>query len=101
MNNLSNKEKNQVVVNTLCIVDDVNIILETPSYHRKYSDSNFQKPIPENDEDYKRYLVICREKLRKILLTNWYTTNFNKAQIADITNTLSLIRQKISKLFTN
>ena len=101
MNNLTDEQKNIVVENILHTVDNVNIIIQTPNYIKKYSDDDYEMIVYENDEQYKRYLVGSRERLRKILLTDWYDSKFTSQQIADITNTLSSVRQKITDIFTN
>lgn len=100
MNNLTDEEKNQVVENILHTVDNLNLLLETPNYSKKYSDDEYDMITYENEEQFKRFLINSRERLRKIQLTNWYESKFNSNQKTDITNTLSSVRQKISDLFT-
>jgi hypothetical protein len=101
MNNLTDEQKNEVVKNILLTVDNVNLIIQTPNYSIKYSEEDDVMVLYENDEQYKRYLVSSRERLRKILLTDWYQSKFTTSQISDISNTLSLVREKISDIFTN
>jgi hypothetical protein len=101
MNNLTDEQKNEVVKNILLTVDNVNLIIQTPNYSIKYSEEDDVTVLYENDEQYKRYLVSSRERLRKILLTDWYQSKFTTSQISDISNTLSLVREKISDIFTN
>jgi hypothetical protein len=101
MNNLTDEQKNEVVKNILLTVDNVNLIIQTPNYSIKYSEEDDTMVLYENDEQYKRYLVSSRERLRKILLTDWYQSKFTTSQISDISNTLSLVREKISDIFTN
>ncbi len=101
MNNLTDEQKNEVVKNILLTVDNVNLIIQTPNYSIKYSEEDDAMVLYENDEQYKRYLVSSRERLRKILLTDWYQSKFTTSQISDISNTLSLVREKISDIFTN
>lgn len=101
MNSFTEDQKDEIVVNILHVVDNVNILIETPNYEKKYSDDEYKMVIYENEEQYKRFLINSRERLRKILLTDWYQTKFSSEQITDITNTLSSVRQKITDLFTN
>lgn len=101
MNNLTDEQKDVVVENILHTVDNVNIIIQTPNYSKKYTDDEYELTVYENDEQYKRYLIGSRERLRKILLTDWYESKFTAQQITDITNTLVSVRQKITDIFTN
>lgn len=101
MTNFSDEDKKHAVISILFILDNVNVNLQTPNYSRKYLDENYKLDVWETDEDYKRPLINSREQLRKILLTDWYQDEFTEEQITDITTTLSLVRQKISDLFTN
>ena len=101
MNNFTEEEKNVIVANILHLIDNLNLIIQTPNYVKKYSDEDYQMVTYENENQYKRFLVVSREKIRKILLTDWYETKFTTTQITDITNTLTLVRQKIGDLFTN
>jgi hypothetical protein len=45
-------------------------------------------------------MITSREQLRKISTVSWYADEFTSTEIQDITNTLSLVRQKINELFT-
>ena len=101
MGNFSDEHKQHAIKSILFILDNVNVNLQTPNYSKKYLDENYTLDVWETDEDYKRSLINSREQLRKILLTDWYQTEFTEEQITDITTTLSLVRQKISDLFTN
>lgn len=101
MGNFNDEDKKHAVISILFILDNVNINLQTPNYSKKYLDENYTLDVWETDEDYKRSLINSREQLRKILLTDWYQTEFTKEQITDITTTLSLVRQKITNIFTN
>ena len=101
MTNFNDEHKKHAIKSILFILDNVNINLQTPNYSKKYLDENYTLDVWETDEDYKRSLINSREQLRKILLTDWYQTEFTEEQITDITTTLSLVRQKISDLFTN
>ena len=101
MGNFDDEHKKHAIKSILFILDNVNVNLQTPNYSRKYLDENYTLDVWETDEDYKRSLINSREQLRKILLTDWYQTEFTEEQITDITTTLSLVRQKISDLFTN
>ena len=101
MSNFDNEYKKSTIESVLFILDNVNINLQTPNYSKKYLDENYKLDVWETDEDYKRPLINAREQLRKILLTDWYRDEFTSEQITDITTTLSLVRQKISDLFTN
>ena len=101
MNNLTDEQKDIVVENILHTVDNVNIIIQTPNYSKKYTDDEYELTVYENDEQYKRYLIGSRERLRKILLTDWYESKFTAQQITDITNILVSVRQKITDIFTN
>jgi hypothetical protein len=101
MSNFDGEYKKSTIESVLFILDNVNINLQTPNYSKKYLDENNTLDVWETDEDYKRSLINSREQLRKILLTDWYQTEFTEEQIIDITTTLSLVRQKISDLFTN
>jgi hypothetical protein len=101
MGNFNDEDKKHAVISILFILDNVNVNLQTPNYSRKYLDENYKLDVWETDEDYKRPLINSREQLRKILLTDWYQDEFTEEQITDITTTLSLVRQKISDLFTN
>ena len=101
MGNFDDEHKKHAIKSILFILDNVNVNLQTPNYSRKYLDENYTLDVWETDEDYKRSLINSREQLRKILLTDWYQDEFTEEQITDITTTLSLVRQKISDLFTN
>ena len=101
MGNFSDEHKQHAIKSILFILDNVNVNLQTPNYSKKYLDENYTLDVWETDEDYKRSLINSREQLMKILLTDWYQTEFTEEQITDITTTLSLVRQKISHLFTN
>ena len=101
MGNFSDEHKQHAIKSILFILDNVNVNLQTPNYSKKYLDENYTLDVWETDEDYKRSLINSREQLRKILLTDWYQDEFTEEQITDITTTLSLVRQKISDLFTN
>jgi len=101
MSNLSDEQKNNLVQIILQTIDDVNVVLQTPNYQRKYSEDKDMSHVTHDDESVKRFFVTSREQLRKILITDWYQTKFTESQITEITNTLSLTRQKISDLFTN
>ena len=101
MGNFDDEHKKHAIKSILFILDNVNVNLQTPNYSKKYLDENYTLDVWETDEDYKRSLINSREQLRKILLTDWYQTEFTEEQITDITTTLSLVRQKISDLFTN
>jgi hypothetical protein len=100
MINLTDEEKNKVVSSILTNVDNVNVVIQTPNYVRKYSEINYELEIPD-ENSIKTYLITNRERFRKILLVDWLNDYFTTSQVEDITNTLSLIRQKISELFTN
>ncbi len=100
MENLTDSEKNKIVEDILINIDNLNIILQTPNYIRKYGDIDYEVSISDNDS-LKRHLITHRERFRKILLVEWVNEYFTTNQIQDITNTLSLVRQKISQLFTN
>ena len=100
MENLTDSEKNKIVEDILINVDNLNIILQTPNYIRKYGDIDYEVPIFDNDS-LKRHLITHRERFRKILLVEWVNEYFTANQIQDINNTLSLVRQKIGQLFTN
>jgi hypothetical protein len=101
MTNFNDEHKKHAIKSILFILDNVNVNLQTPNYSKKYLDENYTLDVWETDEDYKRSLINSREQLRKILLTDWYQTEFTEEQITDITNTLSLVRQKITDIFTN
>jgi hypothetical protein len=101
MGNFNDEDKKHAVISILFILDNVNVNLQTPNYSRKYLDENYKLDVWETDEDYKRPLINSREQLRKILLTDWYQDEFTEEQITDITTTLSLVRQKITNIFTN
>ena len=101
MSNFDNEYKKSTIESVLFILDNVNVNLQTPNYSKKYLDENDTLDVWETDEDYKRSLINSREQLRKILLTDWYQTEFTEEQITDITTTLSLVRQKITNIFTN
>jgi hypothetical protein len=101
MGNFNDEDKKHAVINILFILDNVNVNLQTPNYSKKYLDENYTLDVWETDEDYKRSLINSREQLRKILLTDWYQTEFTEEQITNITTTLSLVRQKITNIFTN
>lgn len=101
MYNLTDEQKNEVVKNILQTVDNVNILIQTPNYTSKYSEDDYEMVVYENDEQYKRYLISSRERFRKLLLTDWYQSKFTTSQVNDITYTLSLVREKISDIFTN
>ena len=101
MVNFDDEHIKHAIKSILFILDNVNVNLQTPNYSKKYLDENYTLDVWETDEDYKRSLINSREQLRKILLTDWYQTEFTEEQITDITTTLSLVRQKISDLFTN
>lgn len=101
MTNFNDEHKKHAIKSILFILDNVNVNLQTPNYNKKYLDENYTLDVWETDEDYKRSLINSREQLRKILLTDWYQTEFTEEQITDITTTLSLVRQKITNIFTN
>jgi hypothetical protein len=101
MGNFNDEDKKHAVISILFILDNVNVNLQTPNYSKKYLDENNTLDVWETDEDYKRSLINSREQLRKILLTDWYQTEFTEEQITNITTTLSLVRQKITDIFTN
>lgn len=101
MYNLTDEQKNEVVKYILQTVDNVNILIQTPNYTSKYSEDDYEMVVYENDEQYKRYLISSRERFRKLLLTDWYQSKFTTSQVNDITYTLSLVREKISDIFTN
>lgn len=100
MGNLTDSEKNQIVSDILTNIDNVNIILQTPNYVRKYGEIDYTVSISDIDS-LKRNLITYRERFRKILLVDWVNDYFTPNQIQDINNTLTLVRQKISQLFTN
>jgi hypothetical protein len=100
MNNLTDEEKDKVVENILHTVDNLNLLLETTNYSKKYSDDDYEMVTYENVEQFKRYLIESRERLRKILLTEWYESKFTSEQKTDITNTLTSVRQRITNIFT-
>jgi len=100
MENLTDSEKNKIVEDILINVDNLNIILQTPNYIRKYGEIDYEMSIFDNDS-LKRHLITYRERFRKILLVEWVNEYFTTNQIQDINNTLSLVRQKIGQLFTN
>jgi hypothetical protein len=101
MSNITEEEKNNIVQNILTLVDNVNIILQTPNYVKKYINDEDVMEFSENDNQNKIFLINSRERLRKILLMDWHTTKFNETQISDIISALSLVRQKINDVFTN
>jgi len=101
MGNFNDEDKKHAVISILFILDNVNINLQTPNYSKKYLDENYTLDVWETDKDYKRSLINSREQLRKILLTDWYQDEFTEEQITNITTTLSLVRQKITDIFTN
>ena len=101
MSNFDDEYKKSTIESVLFILDNVNINLQTPNYTKKYLDENYVLDVWETDEDYKRSLINSREQLRKVLLTDWYQDKFTEEQITNITTTLSLVRQKISDIFTN
>jgi hypothetical protein len=101
MGNFNDEDKKHAVISILFILDNVNVNLQTPNYSRKYLDENYKLDVWVTNDDYKRSLINAREQLRKILLTDWYQTEFTEEQITDITTTLSLVRQKITDIFTN
>lgn len=101
MSNITEEEKNNIVQNILTLVDNVNIILQTPNYVKKYINDEDVMEFSENDNQNKIFLINSRERLRKVLLMDWYTTKFNETQISDIISALSLVRQKINDVFTN
>lgn len=101
MSNFNDEDKKHAVISILFILDNVNVNLQTPNYSRKYLDENYKLDVWVTNDDYKRSLINAREQLRKILLTDWYQTEFTEEQITDITTTLSLVRQKITDIFTN
>lgn len=100
MENLTDNEKNKIVEDILTNIDNVNIILQTPNYVRKYGEIDYEMYNFDNDS-LKRQLITHRERFRKILLVEWVNEYFTTNQIQDINNTLSLVRQKIGQLFTN
>lgn len=100
MSNFNDEDKKHAVMSILFIIDNVNVNLQTPNYTRKYLDEKYKLDVWETNDDYKRSLINSREQLRKILLTDWYQTEFTEEQINDITTTLSLVRQKITNIFT-
>ncbi len=99
MSNFNDEHKKEAVKNILFTLDNLNVNLETPNYSRKYLDEDYKLDVWETDNQYKISLINSREQLRKILLTDWYQTEFTEEQITDITTTLSLVRQKISEAF--
>ncbi len=99
MNNLSASEKKDVIKNILVKVDDINVILETPSYQRRYTDGNYSMDFPDTPQDQKHFFISAREKFRKLFLTNWYKNILTAEQIEDITEALLLTRAKIADLF--
>lgn len=101
MSNITEEEKNNIVQNILTLVDNINIILQTPNYVKKYINDEDVIEFSENDNQDKIFLINSRERLRKILLMDWHTTKLNETQISDIISALSLVRQKINDVFTN
>lgn len=100
MDNLTSDEKLKIVDSILKCVDNVNVVIQTPNYIRKYGDIDYDLGVSD-EPSLKRFLIVSRERLRKILLVDWLNDHFTSTQVTDITNTLSLTRQKISQLFTN
>ena len=100
MDNLTDSEKNKIVSDILTSIDNVNILLQTPNYVRKYGEIDYEISTPDNTS-LKRLLITFRERFRKILLVDWVNEYFTTNQIQDINNTLFLVRQNISELFTN
>jgi hypothetical protein len=99
MDDITNEEKILIKDGILKNVDKVNIVLGTPNYVKKYTDTEIVDVQYDND-GLKRFMVSSRERLRKISTVSWYTDKFTATEIQDITNTLSIVRQKISDLFT-
>ena len=91
--------KDDMLKLSLLIVDDVNILLETNNYQRKYSPSEYIMPDYQNDM--KRFMVTARENLRKILQQSWLSETATVEEQGDINTTLILVKNKITQLFAN
>ena len=99
MDNITNEEKISIKNVILKNVDKINLTLETPNYVKKYTD--IEIVIEQyNNTELRRFMITSREQLRKISTVSWYADKFTSTEIQDITNTLSLVRQKINELFT-
>lgn len=101
MDEFSEESKDIFIKNVLLTVDNINVLFGNLNYQRKYSDIDNVMFTYDNNETLKRFLITSREQLRKILLTDWYQTKLTSVQIQHINQTLTLIRNKISELFTN
>ena len=101
MDYFSEEAKDIFVKNVLLTVDNINVVIGDSNYQRKYSDNDDVTSLYNNDETFKRFLISSREQLRKFLLTDWYNTKLTNIQIQDVTDTLTLIRNRVTELFTN
>ena len=101
MDYFSEEAKDIFVKNVLLTVDNINVVIGDSNYQRKYSENDDVTSLYNNDETLKRFLISSREQLRKFLLTDWYNTKLTNIQIQDVTDTLTLIRNRVTELFTN
>lgn len=101
MDYFSEEAKDIFVKNVLLTVDNINVVIGDSNYQRKYSENDDVTSLYNNDETFKRFLISSREQLRKFLLTDWYNTKLTNIQIQDVTDTLTLIRNRVTELFTN
>ena len=101
MDYFSEEAKDIFVKNVLLTVDNINVVIGDSNYQRKYSENDDVTSLYNNDETFKRFLISSREQLRKFLLTDWYNTKLTNIQIQDVTDTLTLIRNRVTGLFTN
>ena len=91
--------KDDMLKLSLLLVDDVNIVLGTSNYQRKYTPSEYVMSDYQNDM--KRFMVTARENLRKILEQSWLSETATAEEQQDINTTLTLVKNKITQLFAN
>lgn len=92
------EEKQERVKLVLLLVDDINVILETANYERKYTP---EEHIMDGTSNTTRYIINSRERFRMLLAEEWISEYITTEQKADIEAALTLTRNKIAELFAN
>lgn len=92
------EEKQERVKLILILVDDINIMLETPGYERKYTPEEYEL---SGTADINRFTINSRESFRIFLGEEWTAEEITTEQKTDIEAALALTRNKITQIFAN
>lgn len=92
------EEKQERVKLILFLVDDINVILETTGYERKYTPENYELSVTS---DTTRFIINSRERFRIFLGEEWTAEEITAEQKTDIEAALLLTRNKIAQIFSN